>query len=438
MTPAEQIEIVLLGYCLSEDESTLSLMASMVKPAHFSLDSHKRIARAIVKMFRKNQPVNFVTVGQELAHANELETVGGMAYISGLTADLPTRLGQRETIDIIERLKEFWRKRELFALSAKIADTCNTEPSAATIELANTAIGKIVGDSSSKNPHISNGTIEHLEKWNRARIAQGVAGLSYGIPVLDKLTDGLKPGEQTALGAASGVGKTTVLCQVVYANICKGIPCHIFSLEATAEQLRERFWAMYSGIPYASASHPKKANDSEVNALMRAAEKIDEMPLYVDDDQSLTLDQILGKARLSMNRYGTRLIALDYIQRLKIDKSEKDEPLRQRVARASTAFADLVKGTNCSSLLLSQLNTGRKSGAQAKPTMYDFRESSQIENDAHTIILLHREYSEKDGHYTNQGAIFVPKQRFGTPCNMHATFDPKTALWRVGKEESYV
>ena len=118
-----------------------------------------------------------------------------------------------------------------------------------------------------------------------------------------------------------------------------------------------------------------------------------------------------------------------HLQRLKIKSSEQNEPMRLKVARASTALADLVKGTQCHSLLLSQITTGRKSGALAIPTMFDFRESSQIENDAHTIILLHRQYDEAQGHYTNDGAIFVPKQRFGSPCNIKVRFDPITAAW---------
>ena len=145
---------------------------------------------------------------------------------------------------------------------------------------------------------------------------------------------------------------------------------------------------------------------------------------------SMTLDEVVGLGRIGINRHETRLIAVDYIQRLKIRGAERDEPMRQKVARASTALADLVKNPPCHSMLLSQLNTGRKSGAAAVPTMFDFRESSQIENDARLIVLLHREYDEDQGHYTGKGAIFVPKHTFGTPCNVAARFDDTTATWR--------
>lgn len=237
------------------------------------------------------------------------------------------------------------------------------------------------------------------------------------------------PGEQTALGASSGVGKTSALVQAIRASCEQGIPCCAFLLEPTRGQVLRKLWSMVGGVRYAAVTKPWTARADEAQRVREAAEAVAEWPLQLYDKSSLTLEQILGLARVSISRNGTRLIAVDYIQRLKVRQIEGDEPMRLRVARASTALADLVKGTRCSCLLLSQLTTGRKSGAQAKPTMYDFRESSQIENDAHTIVLLHRNYDEAQGHYTDEGAIFVPKQRFGSPCNLEATFDSSMALW---------
>jgi len=148
----------------------------------------------------------------------------------------------------------------------------------------------------------------------------------------------------------------------------------------------------------------------------------------------MSLDEVLALARLGIHHYGTRLVCLDYIQRLKIHGAERDEPVRLRVGRASTALADLVKGTQTHSLVLSQVTTGRKNGATSLPTMFDFRESSQIENDAATIILLHRNFDEKQGHFTNEGVAFVPKMRFGTPCNVQLRFDPILAAWTDRKQ----
>jgi replicative DNA helicase len=429
--PATHAERVLLGSCLVEDQQTLELFCANVLPDYFSLDSHRRIAAVILHLGRTQSPVNSATVPLELSRRKELEAVGGKPFVDDLMIGIPRRLGSASQHHI-DQLKEFWRLRELARLSELMALRAadGSEDSHSIVQSAATRLEAIVADSADIDAQVANYTLPALEAWKREHDRKASPGLSFGIPELDEATGGMMPGEQTALGAGSGVGKTTALCQALYANCSQDIPCHAFLLEPTREQVLRRLWSMVSGVRYGAAIKPWTANLSESEALHDAAMKVGEWPLWLDDRSTITLDQVLGLGRLSISRNGTRLIALDYVQRLKIKQVEKDEPLRLRVARASTALADMVKGTNCSSLLLSQLTTGRKNGVQAKPTMYDFRESSQIENDAHTIILLHREYDEAQGHYTGNGAILVPKQRFGSPCNLPATFDSKMALWR--------
>jgi replicative DNA helicase len=425
------IERTLLGSCLVEDRESLEFFCSAVVPEFFSLDSHRRIALRILEINQRGEIVNAVTVPQELARYKEIEAVGGHAYIADLTGGLPRRLGAAAP-NLIYRLKEFWRLRELGRLSERIGlDAADgSEDSHSIIQRSAARLEAIVGDSADADPQVAAYTLPALEKWQQDRDGVSSPGLSFGISDLDEATGGMMPGQQTAMGASSGVGKTTALCQAIFANCQRGIACHAFLLEPTREEVLRKLWSMASGVRYGAATKPWTANLVESESMRRAAMTVAEWPLRLHDRSNMTLDEVLGLGRLSINRYGTQLIALDYIQRLKIRQAEKDEPLRLRVARASTALADLVKGTNCASLLLSQLTTGRKSGAQAKPTMYDFRESSQIENDAHTIILLHREYDEQQGHYTDEGAFFVPKQRFGSPCNIEARFDGRMAIWK--------
>ena len=427
---ALRVERTLLGACLYEDEATLELVTSMTHPSDYYLDSHRRIAQRIFELSEANSPVNCVTVLQELQKHQEVELVGGFGYVNDLTVGLPHHL-RASAQDHIDRLKEFRRLRELAALAEQMSIDASeaSQDSHRIVQNTATRLEAIVGDSVTENPGVENFTVSALDEWQKERELERTPGLSFGIPDLDEATGGMMPGEQTALGAGSGVGKTTALAQALAANCSKGIPCHAFLLEPTRQQILRRLWSMVSGVRYSAAMRPWTADADEAQKLRDAAYRVAEWPLRLHDRSSITLDQVLSLGRLSINRHGTRLIALDYVQRLKIRSAEKDEPLRLRVARASTALADLVKGTNCASLLLSQLTTGRKNGAQAKPTMYDFRESSQIENDAHTIILLHRDYDEEQGHYTEQGAIFVPKQRFGSPCNLIARFDPVMALW---------
>lgn len=120
------MEQTLLGLILLEDEQVLKFVAARLKPAHFSLDSNKRIAHRMISLHRKQQPVNGVTVLQELMLHNELETVGGSAYLTSITEGLHGLVGKSSPQDYIERMEEFWRLNQLLELSATIASEVNS------------------------------------------------------------------------------------------------------------------------------------------------------------------------------------------------------------------------------------------------------------------------------------------------------------------------
>ena len=430
MNSSADFERIILGSCLLEEETDLELICSLLEPTHFSLDSHKQIFRRVQRLHTSGQQVNAVTILQELVKHKELEAIGGAVYLTDLTTGVPRRMGERLR-EYADRLKEFWRLRELEALGAELkAVALETGAVASSIvQRAAERLESIVVDSGPEEAGIASSIVGSMDRFAQLRSLERSPGMSYGLPLLDRETGGMMPGHQTAAGALSGVGKTTFMCQAILAALESGAAVDAFLLEPTKDQVTFRLLSLMCGCRYEAVSKPWVSRPEEAQAIMQAAGRLAEMPLRLHDRASLTLDEIIGLARVGINRYGTRLVCLDYIQRLKIKSSEQNEPMRLKVARASTALADLVKGTQSHSLLLSQITTGRKSGALAIPTMFDFRESSQIENDAHTIILLHRQYDEAQGHYTNDGAIFVPKQRFGSPCNIKARFDPITAAW---------
>lgn len=430
MTPNANLEKTILGSCLLEEETDQELIFSLLEPEHFSLESHGRIFKRLKGLHRDGKQVNSVTVLQELIRFKELEAIGGAVYLSDLPTGVPRRMGERLR-EYAERLKEFWRLRQLASLGEEMAAVA-LEVDAESSCIVQSAAGRlegIVADAAPEDAGISSSIVGSMDRFATLRSLERSPGMSYGLETLDRETGGMMAGQQTAAGALSGVGKTTFMCQAILAALESGNAVDAFLLEPTKDQVTFRLLSLMCGCRYEAVVRPWVSRPSESESIMRAAGKLAEMPLRLHDRATMTLDQVIGLARVGIHRYGTKLVCLDYIQRLKINAVEGNEPMRLKVARASTALADLVKGTQAHSLLLSQITTGRKSGAMAVPTMFDFRESSQIENDAHTIILLHRQYDEAQGHYTNDGAIFVPKQRFGSPCNIKVRFDPVSAAW---------
>jgi replicative DNA helicase len=430
LSPAAEVEKTVLGACLLENETDTELVLSLLGAHHFELDSHRRIFRVIAELHATQQPVSIVTVSQELMRAKEIDSVGGVVYVSDLTTGIPRRMGEALR-NYCERVKEFWRLRQMAILGEEMTQGAldGSEVASSIVQRVMTRLEAIVRDADDENADVSASIVGFLDRYYQHRELTHTPGMSYGLPDLDSQTDGMMPGEQTAVGAVSGVGKTAFMAQGIWATLRAGFAVDAFLLEPTKDQITARLISLMTGVRYEAIIKPWKSRRDEADIIARAAGQLAELPFRMFARSGLTLDEVIGQARLGIRKHGTRLICTDYIQRLKICQTERDEPVRLRVGRASTALADLVKNTQTHSMLLSQITTGRKAGASSLPTMFDFRESSQIENDAHTIILLHREYDEQQGHYTNNGAIFVPKQRNGVPCNLKAWFDPVTAAW---------
>jgi replicative DNA helicase len=240
----------------------------------------------------------------------------------------------------------------------------------------------------------------------------------------------MMPGLQTAVGALPGIGKTTFMCQCILGVLRAGHRVDAFLYEPTAYQVTMQIISLMTGAPYIHITKPWTCPSELLDRVNEAASELAEMPLNLYDKPGMNLDQQIGLARLAITHYDSRLICTDYVQRMKINSIDRNEQLRMKIGRASRGLADVVKGTLAHSLLLSQLGTGRKAGAGATPTMFDFRESGDIEQDARTILLLHREYDEVNAHFGNNGAIFCAKQTFGSPGNVRVIFDPVTAEWK--------
>jgi replicative DNA helicase len=422
-------EKTILGAILLDDSVFPDVTQALI-PGDLMLDSHKRIVRAMKRVQTRGAGIDLVTLGEELKRTREIEAVGGVAYLASLTEGLPRR---PRIDDYLQIVKDKSQARQLIqmctAASARAGE--QTELAVQVAADLNREIEHLLElpADEAAGAEIAATIIPTLDKFYAKRKLTTSPGLSFGLTQLDKHTGGMMPGQQTAVGCLPGVGKTNFMAQAILKTLRDGHRVEAFLLEPTRDEITMRLLSLATGVPYKRVLWPWTCPEEDAVRLARAGEELMEMKLAMHDRSNLTLDDVLAIARRGIDKHGTRLICLDYIQRLRVRAEAKDEPLRLRMGRVSTALADLVKNRPCHSLILSQLNTGRKSAAGAIPTMFDFSEAGQIERDAHTIILLHREYGEKEGHFLDKGAIFVPKQRFGSPCNLTAWFDSTSASW---------
>jgi replicative DNA helicase len=425
---ATDFEKGLLGVVLLEN-GRMALVVSLVQLHHFGLDSHQQIFGAMLNLYRLQRSIDTHTL------ADQLRGISGCsaAYIADLTNGMYAF--SEETIRTYAgKVRESWKARQVIALAESITATAQEsgEDIESVIETAQSRLEAIACDSGEKDATADSCADTVLEEWEREHKMSDSPAVGFGIASLDQAVGGMFPGHQVVVGARSSAGKTRFLTQATAAVCAQGQRVQLNLIEPTREEIMRGLACFAGGMRASVASEPWTATREERDKFHSAMTLVRKWPLEIYDNANMTLDQVVARGRAAIHR-GCRMIGLDYLQRLEVPMRDKGEQMRLRIARASMTLANLVKKTECTSLVLSQLKRTETMGI---PTMQDLRESGQIENDAHLIVLLHRDYDSDRGIFKDTGAYVVPKRRFGSPTNKRASFNRLTATWEDGETKA--
>jgi replicative DNA helicase len=362
-------------------------------------------------------------LSKELADTRERDAIGGVAYLASLTEGIPRRIA---ITDYLRVVREKSQLRQIMRLcESALVRASDSDDSSTVIGSIQDGLQRVLDCGDVDDPLVAKYSVAALNRFHAERQLDRSPGLSYGIPSLDVFTGGMMPGEVAIVGARSGVGKTSLMCQAAAANCKAGIPVHLFSLEMTREQILRRLWAIVSDVPYKIISEPWRSNPDHVARVNDAAEIVSEWPLRIHDQSELSLSKIVGLARVSMRRYGTRFVAVDYAQ--EVDAEGRDE--RAKVMAVAKGLSRMVKHENASLMLLSQLVKMNRESYNKPPIVGDLIESGKLENVAHIVILLHRGWDEEASRISEDAEIIVPKQRRGETGVLPAVFNRKKVIF---------
>ncbi len=427
----EQTERELLGHLLG-DNAHFHEAAETLIARDFYLDSHRRIFGAITAVIEAGKSADLTTVGNLLVSTREIDSVGGYSYVAGLTEGLVHHVPNVSTR--VELVKAASTRRSLGSIGNWLTSEASevSEPED-VIDLAEERLLELRAKSSKDHQSVAARCVPAAMEAirNDRKRATDLLGLTTGVEQLNKVTRGIQAGEIWIVGSASGAGKTSLLIQAAVANCSVGVPVQLFSLEMTKEQLIRRMLAAVSGVPFYRVRDPRWASDLEMEDIARAAERIATWPLHIDDAAGLTVSKIVAKSRLARRRHGIRLIGVDYVQI--VNATGKDE--RLRVATISRALTALAKEEHLAVVALSQLSRADRSSPNRRPRMSDLRESSQLENDAHVVVLLHREVEEEFGKLSTSGEVIIAKQRSGETGAFPVTFDKRSLTFRENHQK---
>lgn len=418
----EHSEKAILGSILMDGDLAYQ-HCTRLRAEMLSLDSHRRIFGVMVNKLAEGSTLDYLTLRNALEQKKWLDSVGGFGYIMDLGSDLPRHFDPSAHVEIVI---DAWKRREIGKICQTFASRIDGEETAG--DLLN-AMQKEVMDALAETEKrdeplvldYSMDALNNLLEQSKLQTSE-LIGMSYGIPDVDAFTDGMRDGQVTVVGARSGIGKSSLMLQAAHANCAKGIPVHLFSLEMTREECLRRLWSIESQVPFHKIKKPSKASKIDLDNIKAAALRVAEWPLRIHDKAEFDLSQIASQARLSIRQHGTKLFCVDYAQN--VEAEGRDE--RAKVSRVSKTLTKLAKDEGAHLMLLSQLRKPTSEMYSKPPHVGDLRETGQLENDAHVILLLHRPWNEDKATVATNGEIIIPKQREGDTRAIEVNFSKNT------------
>lgn len=435
---ARDFEEAVLGALMLEKDA-YSVVSEILKPESFYDTTHQQIYTAILNLASKQQPIDMLTVTEELRRSGDLEGVGGPLYIAQLTE----KVGSAAHIEFHARIiAQKYLARELIGFSALVTNKAFDETSdvddlmqEAESKLFEISQRNVKKDVTQINPVIK-------EAMNLLQIAanrpEGLSGLQTGFNDLDKITSGWQNSDLVIIAARPAMGKTAfILSMAKNMAVSFRHPVAVFSLEMSNVQLVNRLIVNTCEIPGEKIKNGQLA-PYEWEQLDYKIKELYDAPIFIDDTPSLSVFELRTKARRLVREHGIKIIIIDYLQLMNASGMAFGSR-EQEVSMISRSLKGLAKELNIPIIALSQLNRGveGRTGAEGKrPQLSDLRESGAIEQDADMVCFIHRpEYykileDEKGNSLVGVAEIIIAKHRNGATGDVRLNFKSEFARFQ--------
>ncbi|NLN40753.1 MAG: replicative DNA helicase [Clostridiales bacterium] len=399
--------------CMLLDKESVATATDFLDSDDFYADAHKEIFDSMVEIYDRGEPVDLVTVTEQLRQRGTLEAVGGVAYLSDLSMAVPSTANIKYYVDIVEEkailrrliaacneiIKQSYEAREEIDL---IID--HAEKSIFQITQRNTAsdfepIKTVLLDTYAK--------IEELSK-NKGKII----GVPTGFHDFDQKTSGLQPSDFILVAGRPSMGKTSFVLNIAqYAAIRANVPVAIFSLEMSKDQLVQRMLSAEANVELQKIRTGDLSEEDWIK-LVEAAGPLSQAPIYIDDTPGISVMEMRSKARRLKLEKGLGMIIIDYLQLM--SGRGRAESRQQEISEISRSLKALARELGVPVVTLSQLSRAPEARTDHRPMLSDLRESGAIEQDADLVAFLYRdEYYNPDTEKKNIAEVIIAKQRNG-------------------------
>ena len=416
-----QAEMGVLGSMLLSPDA-IYLARERLESVSFYKLSHQDVFEAVLRLSDDPGTVDLILLRDELKRIGKLEKAGGVAYLQELMEAVPTSANVEYYIEIVH---EHAVRRQLIETSTGILKAAH-EDGHQVEDLLDEAETKMLAVRHMKEASRVNDMrkvlLDLMPRLDQRHQNPGqLTGLATGFADLDRITNGLQPGEFIVVAARPSVGKTTFALNMLH-HIClnEQMPAVLYSLEMQAAQIVSNVLCIHHELDTQDFRRGT-LTDTQWEDIERYIDDLAGMPLYIDDAPSLALGDLRARARRMRHQHGVELVVVDYLQLVRPGRSRDSRAVE--VAEISAGLKALARELEIPVIAVAQLNRAVEKEGR-RPRMSDLRESGAIEQDADVVMLLHRpELSEGDefasgpadseGRGGPQADLIVAKQRNG-------------------------
>ncbi len=410
-----EAEQAVIGSMLTDKDAVIDAVEKL-KADFFYREDNKLIFEGIVNLFNKSEPIDLVTVKDELTSMGVFDKIGGFEYLATLPDKVPTTSNVQKYIEIVEEKATL---RNLIKTANEIIELGydQTEDVDDIMAGAEKKIFDIIQKKNQKSyTPIKDVLIDSFTKLEELYNQKSkITGVPTGFADLDDKTAGLHGSDLILVAARPAMGKTAFALNIAaHAAIKEKVPVAIFNLEMSKEQLVNRILCMEAMVD-SNKVRTGKLEEDDWSKLASVVGPMSDAEIYIDDTPGISITEIRTKCRKLKMEKNIGLIVIDYLQLIQGSSSKRIGSREQEISEISRSLKIIAKELNVPVIALSQLSRAVESRPDHRPMLSDFRESGAIEQDADIVMFLYRDdYYNPDTEEKDISEVIIAKHRAGS------------------------
>ena len=431
-----EAEQSVIGSMLMDREAIITA-SEIVMADDFYQHQYGVMYESMVELFNEGKPVDLVTLQNRLKEKDVPPEVSSLEFVRDIITTVPTSANVKYYATIV---KEKAVLRRLIRVNEEIANDCYLGRDPLETILADTEkkIFDLLQSRSSGDfvpiRQVALNVLENIEKASKTK--ETVTGVPTGFIDLDYKTSGFQPSDFILIAARPSMGKTAFVLNVVdHVAVKKGIPCMVFSLEMSKEQLVNRMLSMESNVD-SQKLRTGTLTDADWDAVVEGIGTIGSSKLVIDDTPGISIMELRSKCRKVKLEHGLDLVMIDYLQ-LMSGSGKNGDNRQQEISEISRSLKAIARELSVPVIALSQLSRACETRTDHRPMLSDLRESGAIEQDADVVMFLYRDdYYNKDTDNPNTAEVIIAKQRNGPIGTVYLGWKPElTRFVNIAKEQ---